>query len=257
MYKILKIIGECIYCRKKEGRIGDEHIIPYSLGGGFVLKNASCEACETITSKFERDAARWLWVAPRAYLKLPTRRKQNRKQNFPIGIEENGQEKIIYIPIAEYGLVIFFHNFFSPAYITKKKYGNGISCRGLVFHREGGLNLKSLGEKYHTKRINFIIEHRPCDFARLIAKIAYGFAVAEHGLEKIEDVYVLPAILNQIDDIGRWVGCDADFVAPVSEQDIYVSGELKGREIFVRVRIFNKLKEAPTYLVVVGKLKNA
>jgi hypothetical protein len=48
---------------------------------------------------------------------------------------------------------------------------------------------------------------RPVEFARVIAKVGYGFAVANGALDAIEgESFVVPAILGKVDEIGRWVG---------------------------------------------------
>ena len=53
--------GICIYCRKAGIRLTDEHIVPLSIGGQHVIKEASCHNCAKVTSKFERDVIRGLW----------------------------------------------------------------------------------------------------------------------------------------------------------------------------------------------------
>ena len=42
-------IGRCIYCGTTEGKLSEEHITPYGLGGLLVLQEASCERCARIT----------------------------------------------------------------------------------------------------------------------------------------------------------------------------------------------------------------
>src|SRR5271165_2543948 len=51
-------IGRCIYCGAKRytsndplAKLGDEHIIPLAFGGNLLLPEASCRACEKITSR--------------------------------------------------------------------------------------------------------------------------------------------------------------------------------------------------------------
>ncbi len=65
---------------------------------------------------------------------------------------------------------------------------------------------------------------------------------------KFTEVYVLPSLLNQANDIGKWVGESPE--DPVGNQDI--EGIDVDGELHVRIRLFEKL--SPTYLVIVGKL---
>jgi hypothetical protein len=73
MSKILGKIDKCIYCGAVEG-LTDEHIIPYSLNGDYVLQQASCLACCDITSRFEQEVTRNFLRPMRAYFGLKTRR---------------------------------------------------------------------------------------------------------------------------------------------------------------------------------------
>jgi hypothetical protein len=44
------------------------------------------------------------------------------------------------------------------------------------------------------------------EFVRMLAKIGYGYAVAEGGPIPLDEVLVLPLILGTADDGGTWVG---------------------------------------------------
>src|SRR5438477_8029980 len=47
--------GVCIYCGSDGGASGlrREHVVPFSLGGRYVLQKASCRACEDVTKKLD------------------------------------------------------------------------------------------------------------------------------------------------------------------------------------------------------------
>jgi hypothetical protein len=85
----------------------------------------------------------------------------------------------------------------------------------------------------------------------MLAKIAYGFCVSQFGLANIDSVYVLPAILGQKDDVGRWVGCANDIQLPIGQSLHQIHIALNNREIIVRIKLF-ALFNVPEYLVVVG-----
>lgn len=93
------------------------------------------------------------------------------------------------------------------------------------------------------------------DFARLIAKMAYGYAVERYGLAAFEDVYVIPAILGESDDIGRWVGCPDSREFPVRQCSVSVGFKIiPGDDLVVRLKMFPQFDGAE-YVVVVGKVK--
>jgi len=104
-----------------------------------------------------------------------------------------------------------------------------------------------------TYTVTFKSSKGSFDFARLLAKIAYGFAVANFGSGIIRDAYVLPSILGQTDDVGKWVGCAGESSDTTSYlHDIKIG--VKNDQIYVWIRLFAMLRGVtPEYLVVVGQ----
>lgn len=96
-------------------------------------------------------------------------------------------------------------------------------------------------------------------FARLIAKSAYALAVAYHGLPNIKDKYVVPAILNNADDRGTWVGSSAQPLAPDAGEHITQVRAFKnpttGEEIIcVLMKLFSYLP-VPGYVIIPASRK--
>jgi hypothetical protein len=61
-----------------------------------------------------------------------------------------------------------------------------------------------------------VLEMDSVSMAQMLAKIGCGFAVACFGLDAFEIVYVLPTIVDNGRDAGRYVGCLSD--PPMNEQ---------------------------------------
>ena len=111
--------------------------------------------------------------------------------------------------------------------------------------------LRGLGEQLDADSIVFEIEHRGHIFARLVAKIAYGFAVDCFGASIVHDDYVLPSLLGQAEDIGRWVGCVDE--TPAATNNLHeISVSVKNGDVCAYVRLFAYYPVAPQYLVVVA-----
>ena len=112
---------------------------------------------------------------------------------------------------------------------------------------------EDVGRRLGAKKLRWTTNYLGHAFPRLIAKIAYAFVVADVGLTGIEAAYVLPAILGEADDIGRWFGCDKmEFIT----NPRYLHGvtmQVINREVIVRVRLFVN-SHTPEYIVVVGRL---
>jgi hypothetical protein len=100
--------GACIYCDVTGVRLTDEHVVPLSLGGQHIIKNASCDDCATITTKFERDVAREMWGDARISYNAPSRRKKERKTHIMLTDPDNPQRKVK-VPYSEYPAAMIYY----------------------------------------------------------------------------------------------------------------------------------------------------
>jgi hypothetical protein len=253
----LGVVGQCIYCGTKAGPLTDEHIVPFGLNGPWVLRQASCQECANITSRFEMDVQRRALIAARTALGLPTRHRGQRPDRFRAHIEREGEREYLDVSINEYPLLMALPYFSKPAYLDQRQYEKGIDLRGVWSHaNEAALRgARKLALAHDTDAIYSTINYEPAAFARMIAKIAFGFTVVAVGcdLSQIQEAYVLPAILGQTNDIGRWVGC-ADEKNLTPGEDLHkIQMAVDNGEVTMSVRLFAELN-APEYLVVVGRI---
>lgn len=250
--KVSKRIGACIYCSATEGKLSEEHLTPYALNGTHTLLEASCERCQKITSAVERRVLRDELFAARAALGTQTRHPRERLKRKPMFVEQNGRIQRIEVTWEHQWKVIRLPIFPPPAYIDERSYVCGIEAISMdVF--ELNERAENVARKLEVDRIV------PCDldvraFARLMAKMAYGYSVERYGLEAFDRVFVLPAILGQSDDIGRWVGCSD--IREFSVRDCFVSVGfriLPGDVLVVKVKMF-PLFDGAEYVIVVGQI---
>ena len=152
------------------------------------------------------------------------------------------QWKVIQLPI-----------FRLPACIDGHPYREGIECTSMdVF--ELGERGSDVAARHAADRV-IPPRYRPEDFARFIAKMAYGYAVERYGLQAFETVYVLPAVLGESNDIGRWVGCSDRREFPVRQCNVSVGFRIiPGDDLVVKIKMFAQFDGAE-YIVVVGKMK--
>jgi hypothetical protein len=95
--KRYKPVGTCIYSGSQDD-LRDEHIIPKALNGDWILPEASCRACEAITSKFEMKVLRGpLWL-PRRPLNLQTRHRDKQPDSFSLLVNTDNVEERREIP---------------------------------------------------------------------------------------------------------------------------------------------------------------
>ena len=198
-------VNRCIYCGSNAS-LTDEHIIPLGLSGTDILRKASCTACAKETGRFEQLVLRGPMRAARVYRKLKSRTNHaDAPATQRVIFIDNEKEYSADIPIAEYPILLNFPIFAQPGCLTGK-YPKGIGIEGLntvLF----GPRPEDVVKAYGAQKIRFpqTIE-QPIAFARLLAKIAYGYAYAHGSLFRLSaPSSVLPCILGQSDDFGQWV----------------------------------------------------
>jgi hypothetical protein len=245
-------IGKCIYCGTTEGKLSEEHIAPYGLSGQLLLLHASCDCCAKVTSALEQRVLRQMFAA-RAALRTRTRRPKERSKSQPMLIERGGEVRTIHAPWQDQWKVIQLPIFPLPAHIDGRHYTSGIECTSI-----DQFELTEKGEEIAKKYGASKVLARDCSgeiFARFIAKMAYGYAVAEYTLNAFEEVNIVPAILGETNDIGRWVGCPNSRELPQRQCIVSVAFKIvPGDELWVRIKMF-PLFDGAEYVVVIGRVK--
>jgi len=189
------------------------------LNGPWKLLEASCNGCAGITAGFERSVQKTTFDAVRIALDFPSRRKGRRPPELPLAIERGGKREVIHLPAEDYPAAIILPHFEALAYLAERE-GEGLRTTGSTLAQIGGPPVAEVAKALSAQSIEFTAKFEPVGaFARMLAKIAYGCAVMAVGcdLGRLEDVYVLPAILGEADDAGRWVGGTNDRAAAVSD----------------------------------------
>jgi hypothetical protein len=253
--KVFAPVGFCIYCRATQD-LTKEHILPFGLGGTAVLPKSSCRDCASITGRIEQTVLRGPMWPVRLYRKLNSRTKHREAPTeYPLTILRGDEEIKLSLPLGEYPILLHFPVFPVPAYLEQSEYSQGIKLVGeRTIHF--GPKIEDVVRKYQGTSFRVTTTHLYVEFARVIAKVAYSWAVAEGALEMIEgEPFVTSAILGRSDDIGQWVGT----VGGVYGKDPAVHSVILRpdyrRQIFIgEVRLFAD-SQAPAYCVVLGRLR--
>jgi hypothetical protein len=97
-------------------------------------------------------------------------------------------------------------------------------------------------------------EYPVAEFAQMIAKIAYGYAVGELGLEQIRNSLVLPAIRGLSQDVGHWVGCIPGLLPKELEPDAFhAAAVVRNNGMVMGMVSLFALQPAPLYSVLLSK----
>jgi len=182
---------------------------------------------------------------------LPTRRKERMPKTLPLKVTKAGQEETIDCPIDMYPIKLTLELYAPPAYIDKRPYKKGIGVRGIGTVNPPAKLIQRLRDMFQIDGCSFTISLQGLTQARLLAKIALGFAVAAYGPRVIERAYIRQAILGESEDIGKWVGCISRPPAAANVLHEVKLGIGRDNNIHASVRLFAQYG-TPEYLVVVG-----
>jgi hypothetical protein len=107
--KTYAAVNRCIYCGTNE-KLSDEHIIPFGLGGRWVLPKSSCVECAKKTSAFEHTCQRTMFGPLRMYYDLPTRRRKERPKKLPLKVKltPNAEWSFIDVDQEVYPFLVLF-----------------------------------------------------------------------------------------------------------------------------------------------------
>lgn len=207
-------IGVCIYCGTLND-LTDEHVIPFSLGGNYVLDKASCHDCAKITSLIERKVTRGFLHEARVAGNMPTRRPKDRPKSLPLKHRhtEDSEPTSTYLPAAEHPGLMHLPLLRGAGVLAGHPYERGLKVEGvetLRFGSDPAATLQRLGSNEMISSVNWDLTA----FARMLAKIGYSAAVASCGPLERSRVPLLPFILGTADDASHWLG-SAEFTLEV------------------------------------------
>jgi hypothetical protein len=254
-----KYVGKCIYCGATDD-LTDEHALPESLNGDLVLDDASCRTCSKITGLLEgRYTAETLKPA-RTVLGMKTKRKKQLPTEFPIEVIKNGVSSFHNLSVEEYMAVIPMWEIGPCGKYQLDSHTKGLThgqMKLIVFNTRSDGHVAMLKEKYGADEIKVHFPLYIEEFFRMIAKIAYCFAIDKYGLYNIAEAFVVPPILGKTKDIFHWVGGTGtqelyDISRGVKADHVIVAGSRNG-EISVRLKLFKEM-QTPEYYVIVGRL---
>ena len=183
----------------------EEHIVPLALSGTLRFKNATCEPCRKISNeRYENPALQADFLAPRILLELKRRHKKTGKRLPVCAFGDSTRSSLETFQLA----------------LTKDEYPKRFDW--IVLPPPGRLVGVSRGGEIQELRIQSIAVgiatgrepesattrtlHDHTAFGLTIAKIAYCFAVAELGLERIDLSDLRALLLGQRSDLYNFVG---------------------------------------------------
>src|SRR6266849_3154075 len=250
-------VGRCIYCGTTTAKLSEEHIIPQSINGYYVLPEASCDTCAAHINLFEQQMIGGTYLPLRLRLRL--RSRKNRKRNSlsaRITDFASGAEEARSMPYTDFPDVYAGFHTPAPGIMLGIPPNDTIPFR--IHLRTLRTKIEGLAKEFKlTPQRGFLLtKFYPSAFLLLLAKIAHGFAVADFGIDSFLH-RLTPLILNKqtADTLPYLIGCDERPLEPTHRlHEIgFGSTEIKGiTYCLVTVRLFAMLG-SPRYVVVVGE----
>lgn len=253
-----KALGVCIYCGGTND-LTDEHVVPFGLAkNSLILPKASCKACASLTSFVEMGFLREGLGILREKFGSPTRRAKRRTGLASRWLADRANDgtivpngQISEVPIGDLPAMCILPVLNPAREIIAPGHQDGWTGQFWIWREQVDISSAVRpGKALHLGKIN------PAQFARLLAKIAHGVAVAELGLNTFRP-FLRDVILKDDVDPFQYVGGagipdPADGVLHAWEQGFAQhSGKSDARYVIVLIRLFAFLG-APQYLVVAG-----
>lgn len=260
----LKPVNECIYCGAKPGpecSLSDEHVIPYGLNGTLLLPKASCQSCAQVTGEFERRCLRDGFGLYRAKREFRTRRKQHPDEIEVISSVPADKRSRRLVSVRDVPLVLAMPLYPAPSIASGvESWRAGKPIEVWVRAPRGAPRV------FGDSGMKLTVPMYP--FARMLAKIAYGFYVTlydypqrrgwrEHCYPEIVDI-----ILKEGIEPSHLVGCDCSRVP--FDPEFNINGHKvqscnlvranKPALLAYRIQLFAS-ENTPLYLVVVGEFE--
>lgn len=255
--KVFKPVGQCIYCGNKNANLGEEHIIPFGLGGNLILPAASCCSCSDITGRQIEGAilnAFWgTYSVPRLRLNLPTRTPKKRPGHRILTIIDSGgrirtvKVDVRDVPLAFLGMTT---DPYEPGILRGAQPTDGF--RGTIWLKYNDQELRKYARPGDT--VDGIGRFSPFTFGRMIAKIAHSLAVAEYGIESFTP-FLPNIILGKSAAVTHYIGAQVmPEPDPKGLHNLHIGWLERGQHSYLTayIRLFCNYG-TPDYMVVIGQ----
>ena len=251
--------GKCVYCGSAT-ELSDEHIIPFGLGGRWVLPKASCNVCSVKTSRVERTCLRTMLGPLRLLYGLPSRRKDQRPEKLELRIKRTEKSEWEYVPVSQerFPFLITLPSFDeAPGFLAgsdEASYGSAATdkfwIRGASPHHDFFELLESLVREL---RVHVVMPEAKADvaaFCSMLAKIALSAMVANGGRPLPGSRLAQIAVGENMQNSRYYIGTLRGDEKPSQRlHEVSIGSVLRSGAVIVRIRLLAKLG-TPTYLVV-------
>jgi hypothetical protein len=194
-----------MYCERTED-LSDEHVIPFALGGNFIIPSSSCPECSRVTSEFERRVLRGFMLGARTLAGFPTRRPKERPTTLPVTAKDASGTTTHQLKAQEATALLPLPIFEAAGAFTGREATGDILLVGyetIQFGEAPEAVAASLGADTIVLQGKWDL----VSFARMLVKIGIGFASATCGPLPLEEVPLLSFLqTGSTPQVSHWLG---------------------------------------------------
>lgn len=249
----LRPVGKCIYCGDTEGKLSDEHIVPFALNGNLILPKASCKECANVTKKIEQVVARDMYGPLRVKKGFQTRRKKERPKQFHVTVYNlEGEGEQVALSVEDYPTLYPAVSLPIPGILTGAPLSEGNP--EMKFHvKADEAELVKTISAFKGKNVQVKSMLAWGEFCRLLAKIAHCYLIAIFG-EQGYTPFLPDIILGRSSYLSHYVGgvpIELGLDTPASDLAISLVKDGGTRYIVVFIQLLGRGR-LPLYQVVSG-----
>jgi len=254
-------VGRCIYCGSTTS-LEEEHIVPYSLHGHFVLPEASCRLCaRVINEQIETPLLREMLLPIRTALGTRTRKPKDRPRDFGVTLRAADKtERHVRVPVKDANIFAFGLNMPEPGILAGRPANTAVECESVLnlYNPSRTLDAVQPGRSELMQLASF--DHAV--LLRFLAKVAHGYAVAEYGIDAFD--HLLPSCILGVPTkaaYGDLIGGDRKPIeSPVDawyliEKYTCIVRATQQHYAAVRFKLLAMLPYMPHYVIVAGPLR--
>jgi hypothetical protein len=220
------------------------------------LPQASCHQCEKITSFLDGFIARSVFYQVRAAADMQTRRKL--PSEFPVIIHfEDGRQEQVMVPADIHPATLVLPRFTPPDLLSGRSPDGHFRFTYKTWMRPSAA-FDEFVKQRGAQRGEVVASIKPQQFSRVMAKIAYAYAVAQLGLGGFKPLLLDLIHQRNVHRGPELVGSDPETPPPASTRVHELDFLPHPTFVVVRLRLFASSSidgehAMPVYLIVAGE----
>lgn len=260
--RLLPPVGQCIWCGKSppEVQLTEEHAIPKSFGGIWILPEGCCKTCEGDQSAYIGTCCERMFAALRLHHGLPVSRKRKRSARTVRILSENNE--ITKVPHSDApGIVVL-------PYLDFPRLLSGAPARENEFPivdvyvapttDDAAVRQKTLEDEGFNRALAYS-EIPTTEFSRVVAHIAHCFYMTSVNSER-EKSLMLPLAKGDLSRaslyLGGWPKTFTQFPPPPSGENDHQIIPFNARfnendYVAAHIRLFTHLRPLPPVYTVI------